>query len=82
MQTKNIYLQIANECCLSLKLISFVFLVELNRSKSSRLKQTESDVTNGLDIFGSFILSVKEIVQNLAFCKHSCKHKCKEQKRD
>ena len=37
-------------------------------------KQTESDEINTLCIFGSFILSVKERVQNLAHCKHSCKH--------
>ena len=36
-----------------------MFLVELNRSKSLSLKQTESDKTNSLDIFGSFILSMK-----------------------
>ena len=37
-------------------------------------KQTESDEINTLGIFGSFILSVKGGVQNLAHCKHSCKH--------
>ena len=54
MQTKNMYLQIANKCCLSLKSICFVSLAELDR-----FKQTESDKTNTLGIFASFILSVK-----------------------
>ena len=59
MQTKNINLQIANECCLSLKFICFLFLIELDKSKSLSLKQTESDKTNSLDIFGSFTLLLK-----------------------
>ena len=42
------------------------------------LKQTKSDKTNTLDIFGSFILSVKGQNMNLGICRHSCK-RLKEQ---
>ena len=79
MQTKNIYLQIANECFLGLQLICFVFLVELNRSKSLSLKQTEIDKTDSLDIFGSFILSVKGKSTKLGILQAFLQHYFKEQ---
>ena len=56
-----------------------MFLVELNRSKSLSLKQTESDKTNSSDIFGSFILSVKGKSRKLGILQAFLQHYFKEQ---